>query len=379
MNPISDKVLHYGRFLHTFENILDLMRSEYPCSVIIRGNPGSGKKTVIYEALKFVKVKCIFISPEQYSDDYVAIKAIASDLNAQAPGSTISDYMKQIRQYTTSGNKLVIVLEDFEDLCSNRQSLLYNLMNIMHTNPTMIDKGPNLTLIGLTCNLEWAENIEKRVRSRLNAKCIDLKLPYSNLKEYVEFASLLMDGHKIDKDLYEQLEYMYWFTNRSVRSLKKYLVGICEPTGKENKALKVNFDPDAYREDYQVIHNNLLRERLKHLTIAQLDLIKMAAFYCFTIAESGSAKDPLRFTLKDLREFFIKKENLIVDLSASRVLYDMALLVKLRLFKPEKPEQLIGAETGFYTAVLPKQLKAIVEGDKRLQNQKTDALWKKLR
>ena len=372
MELISDKVLHYGRFKDALDKVVDLMRSEYPSSVIIRGNPGSGKITLVEEAIRLTKVKSVFVSPEHYNDDFVAIKAIAEELEFTVRGSSVSKLMDEMRvKMSSGGEKIVIVLEDFEDLCSKRQSLLYNLMNLIHTNPTKIDKGPNLTLIGLTCNLEWAENIEKRVRSRLNAKCIDLKLPYSTLDEYVEFVSQLLGGYKVRGEFREQIEYMYWFTNRSVRSLKRYLTNICQ-VDEDSKKLEVQFNPEAFRDDYQMLHNNLLRERLRHLTTPQLDLVKMAVFYCYRSKSVG-------FTLGKLCTEPCMEGHARLDAHDSRLYRDAALLVKLRLFKPDKVEQVVGLEALMYPAVTARQFKLVVDGDNALHSTRTDALWRALR
>lgn len=372
MAEISDKVLHYGMFKETLDKVVDLMNSEYPCSVIIRGNPGSGKKTLIEEAVRLTNVVCVTVPPEHYSDDYVAIKAIAAELSPGIKSASISDLMREIRDYASKKKKkLVIVLYDFEDLCSQRQSLLYNLMNLMHqsTDSDQIDSGPNLTLIGLTSNLEWAENLEKRVRSRLNAKCIELKLPYTRVEEYIEFAWLLMEKIRINDELVEQLEYMYSFTNRSIRTLKKYLIKICDVD--EKGRLINNFDPNDYRNDYLILPNILFREQLRFLTKPQLDLLKCAVYYCYKMQETNFSLS--RMASKD----FMSKWK--VDFTSSQVLRDTSLLVRLRLFQPESADQIIGMEATLYPATVAKQFKAVIEGDHSLHNAQTDQLWRSLR
>lgn len=367
---ISDKIVHYGAFKEALDKIVDIMRSEYAGSVIIRGNPGSGKKTLISEARNITGVKCVLLSSAFYNEDYTAMKSIVTDLGFKTRGTRIADLMDDIKTSAKGKEKLVIVLVDFEEFCRKRQSLLYNLMNLIHTNPNELDKGLNLTLIGLTATLDWAENIEKRVRSRLNAKCIDLTFPYQSSDEFVEFASELMGGIKIDEDLSEHLKYIYNFSNRSIRTLKKYLYNITY-TGKKGK-LKISFDPESWSEDYQFVDVIFFRERLRYLTRPQLTILLLAVSYC-------DLHDTIYFTLLDVHRLAQDRNYKFFDLTAPNVMKDTSLLMKLKLLKPAKADQVVNEEAVFYPASTPKQLKATIEGDHTLQFSGTDVLWRKLR
>lgn len=365
-----DTVIHYGAFKETLDKVVDIMRSEYAGSVIIRGNPGSGKKTLIKEAQRITGSRCIALSSHFYNEDYTAMKAIVTELGFKCSASHVSDLMDEVRDCAQGGEKLVIVLLDFEEFCRKRQSLLYNLMNLIHTNPNQDDKGLNLTLIGLTASLDWAENIEKRVRSRLNAKCIDLTFPYRNQKEFLEFTSELLNGHVIEGDFAEHLEYIYRFSNRSLRTLKKFLYNIC--TTNSRGKLKVDFDPNRWCLDYQLVSNNLFRERLRYLTRPQLDLMKLAVNYCWLFTTNG-------FTLGALDKYALEKGYKNIDVTSNHAMRDATLLMKLRLFKPAKSDQVVSEEAVFYPAATSRQFKAVIEGDPSLHHTKTDVLWKSLK
>lgn len=366
---ILDKVIHYGAFKESLDKMVDVMRSECAGSVIVRGNPGSGKRTLIEEAEKIAKIKCVYVSSHFYNDDYSALKAIATELGFNARAAHISDIMGEIKKSAIKKEKLVIVLLDFEELCRKRQSLLYNLMNLIHTDSHQTDKGPNLTLVGLTVCLDWAENIEKRVRSRLNAKCINLTSPYTNVKEFLEFTSLMLDGYKIDSDLKEHLEYIYLLLpNPSIRTLKKFLNNLVDLDAKGK--LEVNFDPNDWNDNYQINPNNLLRERLRYLTRNQLDQLKFALHYCFLHSKTG-------FTLRDLHE--LAKNSKSFDLTSTLRLCDTALLLRLKLIQPAKHDQPIDLESMFYPACTTKQLRAVVSGAPDLHRSVTDQFWKSLR
>lgn len=366
---IDHKILHFGAFAENLNKMVDLMNSEYPCSVIVRGNPGSGKKTLISEAQAMTGAKCVFINPYHHSDDYAALRSIAACLRLEATPN-VSRLLKNIRDIADRREKLVIILVDFDEFCRKRQSFLYNVINLIHTSLLEMDKGPNITIVGLTANLDWSENLEKRVRSRLNAQCLDLAPPYRNKEEYIKFASELLDNHKIDDALREQLEYMYTFSNRSVRYLKKYLTSICSKN--EKGKLKLDFDPEAFRDDYQQLNNVLLKERLLTLTVEQLDLLKLAVRYCFD-------EKKLSFSLADIEKSARSSNwNSFMD-RPLRLLKNLGHLAKMRLIKPAKQDDAIGDESRFYPAVTFKQFKAVIRMDKRLTKSKTDALWEGLK
>ena len=369
-NKIYKTVLHYGGFKETLDEVVSIMQAEQQCSAVIRGNVGCGKKTLISEAERIAGVECIHVNPYQYPEDDAALKSIAAELGVKKT-ENITELIKDIRKIAAKKGKVVIVLRDFEQFCRKKQSLLYNLTNLTLT--TRLDKeGSHVTLIGLTKALDWAEELEKRVRSRLNAKTFHLTYPYRNLSEYIEFASLLLDKKKITLELREQLEYMYMF-NRSVRNLKRYLVSITKLDSKGK--LLLNFDPEAYREDYQQLDNNLMRERLRYLTDSQLDLIKIGAHCCWLNEETS-------FSLLDLIEWGQKSDQsklISIDLNRPELLRDVALLLRLRLLKPTKIEDVtISEDIKYYLGATLKQLKAIIAGDEKLQKHQNDNLWKKL-
>lgn len=373
--PVAEKhlvrdfpVIHYGAFKESLDRVVDVMRSEYASSIIIRGNPGSGKKTLIREAMNITGVRCVSLSSQYYSEDYAAMKAIVSELGFKSKARHISDLMDEIRKSANNDEKLVIVLVDFEEFCRKRQSLLYNLMNLIHTNPNQDDRGLNLTLVGLTASLDWAENIEKRVRSRLNAKCIDLNFPYRNQAEFVEFASKLLGGYKIKGEFKEHLEYIYNFSNRSIRTLKKFLFNVCS----QNSDASLTIELGSWADDYQILSNVFLRERLRYLTRSQLDLMKVAVSYC-------SVYNSTSFTLSALEKHALDWRCKSLDLTSDYAMRDATMLVSLKLIKPNKADQVVSEDSEFFPAATGRQFKAVIDGDPTLQYSVTDHFWKNLK
>lgn len=373
-SEIMDKVLHFGAFEEALKIMVDLMKSEYPCSVIVRGQVGSGRKTLIGEASNIAKVQCIDIDPLQFNEDFGALRRIVDEIGLKTRGSSVSELTQEIRDKADKENKLVIVLHHFEDFCRKRQSLLYNLMNLLQTNINEHDKGPNITLIGLTTYLDWTDNIEKRVRSRLNAKLIDLSYPYRNLKEYIQFTSMLLGDHKLNEQFKEQLSYMYHFGSQSVTYLKHYLNTISH-YDKKRRRLVVNFDPDRYRTDYQRNFNILLKRRLLDLTSPQLELIKLIVCYYYNREDELDSSISLKLVceyaqLKNMQTFSEKNEMMYRDAD---------YLLQLGFLDMEKLGQSIGFETKFRPTITGKQFKAVLQMDPALSNLRTDLMWKKLK
>lgn len=351
---IMDKVLSYGAFKVVLDQVVEIIESDYSSSFIIRGNAGSGKKTIIAEARKRTNATFIILSSYFYNDDYTVLKEISHCLGFEGRGSHIDTLMQMVTERSLGSQKLVLVLLDFEEFCRKNQTLLYNLLDLIHRNPADL----NLTLIGLTSSLDWGGYVEKRVRSRLNAKCINLSFPYGDLEQFVEFTSELLDGEKIDEDLRQQLTQIYYFSNRSIRTLKKFLYNICyvDAEGK----LKINFNPADFKHCYQLSHNNLLKERLRYLTKNQLDLMKIVVLRCSQFETTSVTVDQL-------------------DLALTTQFYqDLALLMKLKLLK-SKNDQSINGCTILSPATTARQFNYIIANDITLQNTTTDYMWKQLK
>lgn len=356
-----DKVHHFGGFKEGLEVVLKKLQAEKSSSLILRGNVGCGKKTLIREAESMCDVISIHLNPHHYPDEYTGLRHIAIKLGLEI-SSSIQEIMGAIEVSTKRTKKrILVVLEDFEGFCRTRQTLLYCLTSL-------VQHGYKFTLIGLTCSLYWSENLEKRVRSRLLADFYELTPPYRTGKEYVQFASLLLGGYQIRGILKDQLEYIYKIsTNGSIRELKTYL----------------NFNFEQDKNGIWTIKEPLLQlddpnndmqamaERLGWLTKTQMDLLKIAVCFC---SERGTRD----FNLKSLVFYATKHKHNTFEVTSTVATRNTALLVKCGLFRQSKQSQRIDTLTTLTLGITPKELKIILVQNEDFHCIKTDSLWKKL-
>lgn len=412
---VADKVIHYCNFKRSLDSLVGFLENNCAHTMIIRGNAGSGKRTLVLEAEKKCsdKVMCIFLNPYEFNDDYAALRRIGRRLGFKRLLTT-SEIIDEIRSYSNSnslsetktstktkrkevgnGNKrkqVVIVLQDFEQWCSRKQSLLYILTSLVHRDTIQDGSDTNklggIRLIGLTLSLDPLEELEKRVRSRLNANVYEHWYPYTTLKEYIEFASLLLGGFKIEKssELYSQLEYLFNFGERSIRCLKRYLTGLLSRDDKGNlvvntKGLGPAADVRKTCASYILNEGVRINSILESLTPSQLDLIKIA-MRC--VADEKACK----FTLSDLAKYINNRHTCgsdkkkLIDLESELFDKNLDLLIRMGIFRPVTAKALdfgINMSTQLAFGIMPTHLKSIVEQNKDLHRVKTDLLWKGLR
>lgn len=415
-SEVADRIIHYGNFKRSLDSLVGFFENNCVHTMIIRGNAGSGKQTLVLEAEKkcSTRIMCIFLNPYEFNDDHAALRRIGKQLGLKGLLTT-SELVDEIRAYgksTThhkdakinrsscksrgieSGNqkRIVIVLQDFEQWCSRKQSLLYILTSLVHRDTIQESSDTSgsdgISLIGLTLSLDPLEELEKRVRSRLNANVYEHWYPYTTLKEYIEFASLLLDGFRIDRcpELYGQLEYLFNFGERSIRCLKRYLVGLLSRDSVGNlvvntKGLGCASDVRKTCASYMLNESERVNTILESLTPSQLDLIKIS-MRC--VADEKACK----FTLNDLAKYINNRHTCgndkkkLIDLESELFHKNLDLLIRMGIFRPVATKALdfgINMSTQFAFGIMPTHLKSIVEQNKDLHRVKTDLLWKGLR
>lgn len=358
INELTDRIVYYGKFAEGCKFLKDLMQSNDSTTIIIRGNAGTGKKTLVKTVMNDLKnTKVIYVNPYYCTDDYSTLKGIADQLGIKIKPS-LQELMEDIEEKSTkSKHKIVLVLTDFEEFCRQKQSLLYSLT-------TLTQHGENVNLIGLTMNLDCTEKLEKRVRSRINALFHELSLPYTNVDEFVEFTSQLLCQDTLPDHLTKKLEYNYLRGDRSLRQLKRYLMSVCW-WDVDNKN-KLTFQPDPEAGCRNEVDS--LKARLKWLTKNQLELLKLAIFYCFE-------KDSLDFCANDLCSTAMKHNYP----TFSCRLIDIALLAKMSFIKTIKPNQIMDQYSVFTINVTPTSFKNVIKNNNEFHFIKTDQFWKRLR
>lgn len=112
---------------------------------------------------------------------------------------------------------IIIVLDEFEVFCSQNQFLLYNFFDLLQY-------VGHILVIGLTSRYDCIEQLEKRVKSRMNHKTIVLKPPFESLGQYLEFAGQLLDTKvRFTKQFQHNLEIQF-SKSHSIARLKMCLL-----------------------------------------------------------------------------------------------------------------------------------------------------------
>lgn len=384
---ISERIVCYGRFLDSLNDITSFIQSDNSSFAILRGNSGVGKKSLLRAAennyftidtkfkpssgklgtslIKRVNLKVIYLNPFQFSDDYGAIKYIAKELGLKIRPS-ITELLDDItqRKGLTSKGKIVIVLMAFEEFCRQKQSLLYNLTNLTQ-------HGENINILGLTSRINCTSELEKRVRSRINAICYELQLPYSSKQEYVEFACELLGNFKISGKLKFKLEELYMYGSRNIMELKQFLINLCE--WKEDGKMIVH-QPD------DVVNIKILRlptgsfdqteETLKWLTKPTFELLKMIVCYSHLCSKE--------VTLNDLGDWVMKRNVRNFDTTSPLAIKNLASLMQISLVKQTNYDSMLGRLTKFTSEITGHELRHFLERNHSYCNHQSDLIWKEI-
>lgn len=370
---ISRAILIYGRFKEALEYMIDYLATPISSTLILRGNPQTGKKSLLSRAFDICDVEPVYLNPFHYHDDHAALRKLVDKLGLGTnTRPVIEDLIKGIEKKTCkSKKKVVIVLLYFQEFCRQKQSLLYCLT-------TLTQHGSNVCLIGVTQSLECTNGLEKRVRSRLNAQFYHLNYPYRNFEEYLEFSSQLLGGHQFETMTtvrgrevpnlaYQQLERQYTLGCYEINLLKKFLISICSWHFETNDLTVCQPDKPVHNLRS---HLSLNIERMKALTSVQLDALKFAIFYC-------EIKKTVEFNFQELYEY---ASTHTYDQFTKEFQLSMKILGPLNgiFIKMLKPEESLTLKSTFVLNITPEYFRFIIENNADLHSIKTDRFWKGL-
>lgn len=98
---------------------------------------------------------------------------------------SIPKIMDQLRYLTEHfpNFRVIVVLENFEVFCRRQQTLLYNMLDLTQ-------HGRSVLVIGITTRLDCIELLEKRVRSRMSQRIINLITPFKTIDSYRNYCHL---------------------------------------------------------------------------------------------------------------------------------------------------------------------------------------------
>jgi hypothetical protein len=155
-----------------------------------------------------------------HGNDVSTVRYIGRCLSVQ-PGADILQTLNIYRQVRSEAN-LVIIIDEFDVFCRKNQLLLYNFFDLLQYVRHML-------VIGLTARYDCIELLEKRVKSRMNHKIVNLVSPYQNFGDYLHFAEQLLPSDiPLTDAIRDRLEWQY-SKSYSIRGLKMCLLqAICE-------------------------------------------------------------------------------------------------------------------------------------------------------
>jgi len=176
-------------------------------SALLIGDSGVGKSYVIRTAIESLRreghqVIPITIHGNICTDDRSSMRQIFSQFQKYLLGGSTLDSVTRatfqlgslsewcyrlatlLQECTRSDHMVIITLEDFDAFChsKSKQSLLYNLFDLMHL------KDTRFVVLGVTTRPDAPELLEKRIKSRFQLRKIVLSPPetFDDLIDIVE-------------------------------------------------------------------------------------------------------------------------------------------------------------------------------------------------
>lgn len=195
-NYIPDAILHRKKQLEFLANILaPALRLEKPSNVFIYGKTGTGKTLVTQYTLdilskaaenRHLKVKPVYINCKlkKVSDtEYRIVTELARAMGEKLPATglpTEEVWSKFLRAIDAEEQIVIIVLDEIDKFVSKvGDEILYNLTRI---NSEL--KKSQVSLIGISNDITFLENVDARVRSSLGEE--DIIFPPYNAEEIQE-------------------------------------------------------------------------------------------------------------------------------------------------------------------------------------------------
>ncbi|XP_050335106.1 cell division control protein 6 homolog [Bactrocera neohumeralis] len=160
-----------------FQEHLEEQRSG---SLYVSGQPGTGKTACLSLLLRSSELskqlQCVYINCTSIASINGVYKKLCTELKLHPAGRTERDYQAAVQQHLrTARRMLLIVLDEIDQLCSTKQSVLYTIFEW----PSL--PGARLLLVGIANSLDLTE----RTLMRLNARC-ELKPQHMHFPPYTK-------------------------------------------------------------------------------------------------------------------------------------------------------------------------------------------------
>ncbi|MEM3526163.1 MAG: ORC1-type DNA replication protein [Candidatus Jordarchaeaceae archaeon] len=153
------------------------LRSGTPSNVFIYGKTGTGKTAVVKYVLKHLAEKCremgvpmpsyVYLNCSTVNTNYRVLAHLCENLGVEVPFTglpTDEVYKRFISAMNSRSGLMIIVLDEVDKLVDkDGDAVLYDLTRINHS----ILKTARVSIIGITNNLKFKENLDPRVLSSL--------------------------------------------------------------------------------------------------------------------------------------------------------------------------------------------------------------------
>ncbi len=271
-NYIPDEFPHREKQIESMVTILSsIMRNSRPSNIIIYGKTGTGKTSTAKYVTKMLtdatsSVKVLYVNCEIYDSPYSILVYISNELQGEKvpelgwPLDRI--YREIVERLNASGKFLIIVLDEMDRLIkkSGGDSLYVLLKLISDVNDV------KASLIGITNDTTLLENIDSRIKSRLNQESIIFP-PYNapEIKDIIKSRlEKVIDFNIIDEtaiNLCAAIGAQEHGDARKALELIRISIEIAIRNGKEKVSEKEVYEA---REKYEM---NVLREAINTLPL----------------------------------------------------------------------------------------------------------------
>ncbi|MGC8608974.1 MAG: ORC1-type DNA replication protein, partial [Thermoplasmata archaeon] len=177
-NYIPEEFPHRERQIESMVTVLSsIVRNSRPSNIIIYGKTGTGKTSTVKYVTRMLteatsEVKVLYVNCEIYDSPYSILVFISNELQGEKvpelgwPLDRI--YREIVDRLNASGKFLVLVLDEMDRLIKKSGGdSLYVLLKLISD----ID-GVKASLIGITNDTTLLENIDSRIKSRMNQESI---------------------------------------------------------------------------------------------------------------------------------------------------------------------------------------------------------------
>ncbi|MGC9148573.1 MAG: Cdc6/Cdc18 family protein [Sulfolobales archaeon] len=187
---VPENLPHREEQIKNFASIVSVaLQGERPSNVFIYGLTGTGKTAVVKYVLRRLNEKSheynrpvgwIYVNSRIENTSYRVLSAIGESLGLKLPftGLSTAEVYRRVREALDSSQRIyVIVLDEIDFLARNESDeILYKLSRI---NEDL--SRSRVSIVGITNNIRFVENLDARVRSSLGEEEIVFP-PYNALQ-----------------------------------------------------------------------------------------------------------------------------------------------------------------------------------------------------